>query len=53
VSEGLESIGARGAVREGPLLLLLEVSWFPPVLLLFPLYEGVHDARRVRSHRAP
>jgi ABC-type glycerol-3-phosphate transport system permease component len=28
-------------VREGPLLLLLGVSWFPPVLLLFPLYEGV------------
>jgi multiple sugar transport system permease protein len=32
---------ARGAKREGPLLALLGFSWFPPILLLFPLYEGV------------
>jgi multiple sugar transport system permease protein len=32
---------ARGASREGALLALLGVSLFPPILLLFPLYEGV------------
>jgi len=30
-----------GAARTGPLLALLGVSLFPPILLLFPLYEGV------------
>ncbi len=31
----------RGGSRVGPLLALLGVSLFPPILLLFPLYEGV------------
>lgn len=31
----------RGGSRTGPLLALLGVSLFPPILLLFPLYEGV------------
>ena len=30
-----------GRGRTGPLLTLLGVSLFPPILLLFPLYEGV------------
>jgi multiple sugar transport system permease protein len=30
-----------GRQREGPLLGLLLVSLFPPILMLFPLYEGV------------
>jgi len=30
-----------GRGREGTLLALLAVSLFPPILLLFPLYEGV------------
>ncbi len=30
-----------GAARVGPLLALLVISLFPPILLLFPLYEGV------------
>ncbi len=30
-----------GGARTGPLLALLGASLFPPILLLFPLYEGV------------
>jgi multiple sugar transport system permease protein len=33
----------RGRGRHGMLLALLTVSMFPPVLLLFPLYEGVRE----------
>ena len=32
---------ARGVRRIGPLFALLAISLFPPILLLFPLYEGV------------
>jgi multiple sugar transport system permease protein len=31
----------RGRARIGPMLVLLGASLFPPILLLFPLYEGV------------
>jgi len=41
-----------GRVRGGLLFLLLGVSLFPPVLLLFPLYEGVRALGWINTPQA-